>query len=305
MLLYVDYKSLVVQDYQKKRVDNILHSGLIDPSPARLRDACLEICRDRYSDKDERTLKEFFGQGSDKAACLRAIERLEAAKFKPLAKFLNKLTGNTERKNIELLAWLVDFKGRPFEYGKKYIPPDPKNSQDKSQGPSSELTIKVQENEAGQKGDKILNPTPSGQERVNKRSRRLIVTITISVAFGMIVYLLWINKPSTPVVTGREACMFWAHDHYQPVSCSMKLENTLVIGLDSEMIAHFKKINRPDTITLNAIGSVWYVKYRGTIEFYTDSGFHPIDPNLRLKPITAYIIRKYIHGENIQEEPGK
>ncbi len=121
MLLYPDYESLVVQYYQKKRADNIVHSGLIDPTPARLRDACLDICRDRYSEKDERMLKEFFGQGNDKAACLRAIERLEAAKFKPLANFLNKSTSSTERKNIELLAWLIDFQPRPFIYNE--LPP--------------------------------------------------------------------------------------------------------------------------------------------------------------------------------------
>ena len=305
MLLYRDYESLVVQYYQKKRADNILHSGLIDPSPARLRDACLSVCNDRYSTKDERTLKEFFGQGSDKAACLRAIEQLEADKFKPLAKFLNNSTGSTNHKNIELLAWLVDFKGRPFEYGKKYSLLDLENSQGNSQDLSSEVTIEVDENEAGQREDEISNLTPSGQERIRKKSWKVIVTITISLAFGMIVYLLWTGKPSTPIVTGHEACMFWAGDHYQPVSCSKKNENTLVIGLNSEMIDHFKKIIRPDTITLNAIGFVWYVKYRGTIEYYTDSGFHPIDPNLRLKPITSYIIRKYIHGESIQEESGK
>jgi hypothetical protein len=99
--------------------------------------------------------------------------------------------------------------------------------------------------------------------------------------------------------------MFWADDHYQPISCNQKVDNVQVIALDSVNLYHFKKITLPDTITLNAIGFVWYAKYRGTIEFYTDSGFHPIDPGLRLKRITAYMIRKYIHGENIQEGTGQ
>jgi len=91
--------------------------------------------------------------------------------------------------------------------------------------------------------------------------------------------------------------MFWAGDHYQSISCTQHFVDTLVVALDSEKIIHFKKITRPDTITLNAVGCVWYVKYRGDIEYYTSDGFHPIDPQLRLKPITPYMIRKYIHAQ--------
>lgn len=125
-----------------------------------------------------------------------------------------------------------------------------------------------------------------------------MLTITISIAFGMVVFLTWPYKPIKPPkypLTGNEACMYWDEDHYQPVSCNQKIENVQVIALDTAILKKAHKITRPDTITLNAIGSVWYVKYRGELEYYTDSGSHPLDPNLRLKPITAYMIRKYIH----------
>ncbi|HEX3935822.1 MAG TPA: hypothetical protein VHW43_14165 [Puia sp.] len=88
--------------------------------------------------------------------------------------------------------------------------------------------------------------------------------------------------------------MFWADDHYQPVSCNQKLGDTVIIALDSEKLAHFRKITRPDTITDAAIGHVWYVRYRGAYEFYTTGGYHPLDPNLRLRPITNFIITRHI-----------
>lgn len=92
--------------------------------------------------------------------------------------------------------------------------------------------------------------------------------------------------------------MFWDGNQYQPISCNQKLGDTLVVALDSSKTLHFKKITQPDTISFNAIGAIWYVKYRGGIELYTAAGFHPIDPRLRVRPITAYIIRKYLHEEN-------
>ncbi len=88
--------------------------------------------------------------------------------------------------------------------------------------------------------------------------------------------------------------MFWDEDHYQPISCKQH-GDTLVVALDSNKLVHFRKITQPDTITTNAIGTIWYVKYRKGYEFYTADGYHPIDPQLRLRPITEYIIRNHIH----------
>jgi hypothetical protein len=296
MLLYPDYKSQVVQYYQKKMVDNLLHSGLIDPTPARLRDACLEICRDRYSEKDERTLKEFFGQGSDKVACLRAIERLEASKFKPLAKFLNKGSGSTERKNIELLAWLIDFQPRPFVFNELPNPDKTVARQDENlkDGPKGDSTPA---DEPPARQEKISHgpsaPNPSAR-KIKIGIVALVILIIAVVGIGN--YWSRTNKPPKYSLTGHEACMFWDEDRYQPISCKPH-GDTLVVALDSNKLLHFRKITQPDTITPNAIGSVWYVKYRKGYEFYTGDGFHPIDPNLRLRPITEFIIRNHVPPE--------
>jgi hypothetical protein len=88
--------------------------------------------------------------------------------------------------------------------------------------------------------------------------------------------------------------MYWAGDHYEQVSCNQKLGDTMVIALDTFKLRHFKKITRPDTITGYSLGRVWYIKMDGRVEFYTADGHHPIQQQRRLKPLSDYIIFKYI-----------
>ncbi len=98
--------------------------------------------------------------------------------------------------------------------------------------------------------------------------------------------------------------MYWAGDHYQQISCSQKQGGTLVIPLDSERLVHFKKITRPDTITENALGSIWYVKFHGAYECYTFPGYHPIDTSLKLRPLTDFVLIKHLHpNQDIGQHP--
>lgn len=89
--------------------------------------------------------------------------------------------------------------------------------------------------------------------------------------------------------------MYWAKDHFQPIPCNQPVPNTLVVALDTVRVKNFKKITRPDTITNRAKGNVWYSKIDNEIEFFTTGGEHPVVIGRRLKPISDYIIDKYIH----------
>ncbi|SDC59030.1 hypothetical protein [Niabella drilacis] len=128
-----------------------------------------------------------------------------------------------------------------------------------------------------------------------------ILAVAFLALAGVLVYRLEKNKaqtvPMSRSLPGTEACMYWAGDHYRQVSCTQKFGDTLVVALDPEKLRSFKKITRPDTITGQSKGAIWYVKINGGIEFYTSEGFHPVDQRLRLKPVTDYIIRKYIHPD--------
>jgi hypothetical protein len=228
--MFIDYKNLVFQDYQQKKLANAISLNLMYPTSAKIKAECIAACESRYNRKDEKALKTFFGQYHDKAGCLKAIARCATDKFKPLANFLKANTANTDIKNIELLAWLTDFKLRPFEFGRKY---DAKEYED---------CIKL---------------------RYTKEE-------------------------------DLERYMYWHGDHYETITCSQNPGKNVLIPFDSFKLDGFKKITNPETITLKAKGHVWYAKLKGEIEFYTSGGPHPVEQQLKLKPISNYIIKKYI-----------
>ena len=95
-------------------------------------------------------------------------------------------------------------------------------------------------------------------------------------------------------------CMYWDKSEYKPVDCQDK--NPIYnhrVPFDYERMEYFKRIERKDTLTVdNAFGKVWYSKYNGEVDFFTDDG---VDPNngRELRKATEYIIDKY---GGIQEE---
>lgn len=58
-------------------------------------------------------LRSFLEKPDNEDISESAIRRFDPDKFKPLNNFLKKGT-NTDLKNIELLAWLIDFRPRPY-----------------------------------------------------------------------------------------------------------------------------------------------------------------------------------------------
>ena len=133
-----------------------------------------------------------------------------------------------------------------------------------------------------------------------------VLAITFLAVAGFWIYRGGKKEPE-PIPMGQalpanNACMRWTGDHYEQIPCRGTTGDTLVEPLDPEKIRSFKKITRPDTITRQSKGSVWYVKINKgkEIEFYTSDGFHPIDRQLRLKPVTDYIIEKHLHPAQAQ-----
>jgi len=99
-----------------------------------------------------------------------------------------------------------------------------------------------------------------------------------------------------------QGCMYWTGDHYQITPCDIKHGDTALIAFDEQQAAQ-KKILNPDTISDNAIGRVWYIKINHGLEYYTTEGFHPVDTRRKLKPITSYMIEKYIRSANPADTP--
>lgn len=86
--------------------------------------------------------------------------------------------------------------------------------------------------------------------------------------------------------------MYWTGD--QCIACNKKIGDTSIIALDTIKVAHLKKVIRPNTFTENSLGKIWYSKIEGKVEFFTSKGFHPIYTDRRLRPVTMYMLNKYI-----------
>jgi hypothetical protein len=278
MTLYADYVQFVTQSYQYKKNDGSLAARLREPTPANVRAECVDVCTARFERGDEETLKNFFGFCATREDYIQKIRKFDIDKFRQLVKLMKNGSIDTDQKNIELLAWLLNLTPRPYNPQENYSLPEAEIS------PAAQ----VEENkDVETKGEIIIAEEPPLPEPVsNTRSRRrTILTLSIMVTISIL---------SVTFLTSRDQCMYWTGDHYQPISCEQKFSDTLVIAYDAEKIRHFKKITDWRSINGGSIGKLWYVKIDGKIEFYTADGFHPTEIQYRLRPVTSYIINKYV-----------
>lgn len=288
--MYPDYKTHILLKYKSWQDAQRLSPLLNQPTPGSLRAACANLCQERFDKKDQQILQAFFGPCENQTACMNAIIDFEVDKFRPLWKFITGRIADTRVENIELLAWLMDVQPRPFQPGYPYekLPTKPRpvcneNTDNTEISPIAETTVK---------SEVVVDPVavmPDIEARpVSFDKRRIYIAGFLLFFITVSVCLIWIVMP-------RGGCMYWTGYRYEAVACDKKIEGALVIAADTDKLQHFKKISHPDTITLKALGHVWYSKMNNEIEFFTADGYHPIQIHYHLKPITRYMIEKYIH----------
>ncbi|MES2274972.1 MAG: hypothetical protein V4592_03040 [Bacteroidota bacterium] len=107
------YRADIWQFYQDRKSSGELSLNLKHPTAAKLRNECLLLFRKGLDRADYRTLRSFLCRPDNEEIYESAIKQFDPDKFKPLNNFLKKGT-NTDEKNIELLAWLIDFRPRPY-----------------------------------------------------------------------------------------------------------------------------------------------------------------------------------------------
>lgn len=93
--------------------------NLVNPTPAKLRQECIVVFRGMLTEDepdpiDLMLLRTFFERPGGEDIRLSTIRTFDIDKFKPLCNFLKGRTRNTSDKNLELLAWLIDFSLRPY-----------------------------------------------------------------------------------------------------------------------------------------------------------------------------------------------
>lgn len=107
--MFADYRSKVFENYTIKKANHDLALNILHATPAKIKAECLAVFDTRYLKKDERLIISFFGERENVTDYRNAIRQSEADKFKPLINFLRASTQSTDEKNIELLAWLIDY----------------------------------------------------------------------------------------------------------------------------------------------------------------------------------------------------
>ncbi|MEJ5993316.1 hypothetical protein WG904_02710 [Pedobacter sp. Du54] len=305
--MFDDFKKAVLNSYAEKKVKNILSDNLINPTRVKLKNECLDILRNRHLKKDDQTIKAFFDPHNKFITHQESIDKFDLDGFQALITFFKRNINIRKEENIKLLAWLIDFEPRPYEFNKKYNIPEKKESVSKNEKPIDEPILN------------LLIASAVSWKKIGLTSLLLILAVVL----GLTKYSSVDDETGTPstkdtfqttnpsptlsapngknksnktnsLSTEKKQCMYWADDHYEPISCDKLLGDTAKVAIDLQKVAHFKKITQPDTLTRNSLGKVWYVKIGGTIEYYTSDGFHPIHTDRKLKKLTDHMLNKYI-----------
>lgn len=328
--MFDDYKEKVILTYEEKKKANAISFNLIHPAPAKLKEECLRVYEERPLKKDENLFRSFFESKGDAINYSGNIKAIDIDKFRPLINFVKRKTNFTETKNVELLAWLIDFEPRPYKDDFDYInmpvsgggnspvpvptpdpiavpvpvPVPPKDPESPVPPPIDEPIDPIPPT----KKDPPIPPEIKGIKRIKQiiiqkilafierykwlkhavpksRNEKAAISLIIIFTIASITYIL---------IRDNKNCMYWTGEHYEAISCEQTVDDVAIIAKDTVKLNHLKKIMHPDTLTLNSLGKVWYVRTYEGLEFYTSDGFHPIYSERRLKPITTHIIDKYI-----------
>lgn len=304
-MMFSEYKIKVLDLYKAKLKEGSLPLNLMQPTPARLKREC-QVAFERIKNEDLKTLSDFFGPRNSPNEYLQVIRRIETDKFRPLESFLKGRVHNPDDKNIELLAWLIDFPDRPFKFGLGTLDMDyPKTEVKEGDKINHPLSYEDQQKISGA-GSIISSPAATaryyiedkpGFSSISKYKTQLLITglILILGAIGFSFNRYISGDPDKEDSKFANTCMYWAGEQYVETACDKQIPNTIVVGFDQLKIDQLKKITQLDSISETDIGKVWYYKIRrDKVEFYTSGGTHPEYPNKHLKPMTRYMYNKYV-----------
>lgn len=135
----VTYKDEILEKYNKEKGGE-MSSYLLKPTRKQIKEACIWLLDRRKGTYDEGILNRFF-KFKDGENKLFAIERVKGDRFKPIVNFLNGETKSTTPANLELIAWLIDFKPRPLSIYLKSSRADSENTGSESTREHEELSL--------------------------------------------------------------------------------------------------------------------------------------------------------------------
>ncbi|MFD0940257.1 hypothetical protein [Pedobacter boryungensis] len=264
------YKQEVLLAYRKKAKEGVLSDELTNPTRAKLKEECLRIYRSGpLADRDREILKVFLGIRREVEDYSQSIIDYDDGRFRPLDNFLKGETDDPHVRTVDLLAWLIDFPERPSSAWRPKTEANP---------PSSILLNFIK---------KQFEKLRSGKKVQVAFAVFAIITLTSGIIF---IY---------PITFGKQ-CMYWTGNNYEATGCDIIIGDTPIIALNKDKLAHLQRITKPDTLTLKDVGKAWYIKITlDSAEFYTDSGVYPLDARKRLRPVSNFIIEKYVLSKKL------
>ncbi|WET01716.1 hypothetical protein [Flavobacterium sp. YJ01] len=247
----------------------------------------------------------------------------ETNPFRPIENFFKGETDPDKIEVVDMAAILVDFQPRPFNKFRKQIDDEDLeiyNELKNNTKPNVEIDLgnlideveeeftdskividneepdKIQSEESESVEGEELKQTPTAISTFVKmdnkpKSNKLKYLAITAVLFGLglIIYLVLPNQQ----------CMQWSGNHYELVDCDLKIESAGAfnrIELLDKSLLNLKKVNVTETTIFfdkNGDAIIWYAKTANGIDFFSCHGRHP-ENNKALKPVTKYIIDKYV-----------
>ena len=216
----------------------------------------------------------------------KKIENFDVEKFRSIGNFLKGKSEKTNTSSLNLIAILVDCKPRPYS---KFL----------KSGSLPMVEFEPATNEVSKISNAINSKNQIFEQLEIKDCN--INFKQISWTIGIVALLLFTSGylDKEKFFPNKE-CMQWNENHYEVVNCNTAKQGLVavhdIIPLEEREI-NLKKIevNKETIFFKNGKPLIWYGKIDGEVVYFNTYGTNP-ETGKQLKPITEYIINKYILG---------
>lgn len=131
------------------------------------------------------------------------------------------------------------------------------------------------------------NPVKAKKKSKSLNKERIVILLLGLIIFLMLMFNFVTGNPKDP------KCMIWRGDQFVGISCDLSnhpQDAGKIQTFDKKLFKNMKLIPPAKVV----LGSSYYYKFkRDSLEFYSWGGKHPVN-GIDLKPVTSYIIEKYV-----------
>lgn len=334
MLTIDDYRENIRKKY-KNDPGNPNYGLSVDPMPGDFKSRALELLHEDLIHSDKQILFAFFGI-TDAARARLQIEQFKNSDYRPIQSlFVDDLKKSKNEKMLNFAALIVDFEPRPFskfrkagavekpdqsgqlmsgKHSEETILEKPQNPENNPPGNIPPVIIISSETKAQNVAENPLS-TPKTQEppprpntsdanpkNPNPEKTSPPKPKTWLQKHGLKVLAVWTIAGLTWTSIEQDkaaqtACMQWQKDHYERVACESSGDAS-VIAYDSLQFKVRKfKANAQTQFFEAGKPKVWYLKHNNHYDFFTAPGYHPLQPEKILDPISRYIALRVVSGE--------